>query len=140
MKKKNGFTLVELLAVIVVLAIIIGIAIPASMLISNRTKKKMFCKKITMLEQTAVLYGQDNFNMILNAGTEGVSVRVDDLVLNGYLKKDVKEAELGDGTIINPMDSSSMDDYQIKIYINNNISKNRVRATCIDERCNICED
>ena len=42
MKKKNGFTLVELLAVIVVLAIIMIIAIPSVLDVMNTARKKAF--------------------------------------------------------------------------------------------------
>lgn len=42
MKKKNGFTLVELLAVIVVLAIIMIIAIPAVLDVMNNARKSSF--------------------------------------------------------------------------------------------------
>ncbi len=42
MKKKNGFTLVELLAVIVILAIIMVIAIPAVLDVMNRSRKSAF--------------------------------------------------------------------------------------------------
>ena len=62
------------------------------------------------------------------------------LVNNGYLKKDVKDAQIGQGAVINPMNNKSMDNYSIKVYINNNISKNRVRATCTTALCtSTCE-
>jgi prepilin-type N-terminal cleavage/methylation domain-containing protein len=46
MKKKNGFTLVELLAVIVVLAIIMIIAIPAVLDIMTNARKQAFTEAI----------------------------------------------------------------------------------------------
>ena len=46
MKKRNGFTLVELLAVIVVLAIIMIIAIPAVLDIMNKARKQTFAEAI----------------------------------------------------------------------------------------------
>ena len=137
--KKNGFTLVELLAVIVVLSIIVGIAIPISLTVSRNIKKNMFCKKIKMIEEAAINYGQDNYSLI-NSGSEGTVIRISDLVLNGYLKKDVKDANVGSGAIISPIDNKSLDNFQIKLYINNNISKNRIRAVCIENDCNnLCD-
>ena len=41
-RKKNGFTLVELLAVIVILAIVVGISIPGILNTITRTKQKAF--------------------------------------------------------------------------------------------------
>lgn len=59
MKKKNGFTLVELLAVIVVLAIIMIIAIPSVLDVMNTARKKafvMYVDKIVTAVQAQYLY------------------------------------------------------------------------------------
>ena len=47
MKKKNGFTLVELLAVIVILAIILVIAVPKILNVIEETKKDSLKKMET---------------------------------------------------------------------------------------------
>ena len=139
MKNKQGFTLIELLAVIVVLSIIVGIAIPTVLAVSKRIKKNMFCKKIQMIEEAAVNYGQDNYPLI-SSSSQGITIKISELVINGYLKKDVKDATVGRGAVIDPRNSASLDNYRIKIYMNNNISKNRVRATCIENDCNnLCD-
>ena len=57
---KKGFTLVELLAVIVVLGLLMTIAIPAVLTVSNNVKKKSYETKIEMIENTAVSYGENN--------------------------------------------------------------------------------
>ena len=59
MKNNSGFTLVELLAVIVVLAIVIAVAVPSTMTISNSIKENLFCSKIDFIENAAKLYGED---------------------------------------------------------------------------------
>ena len=45
MKNKKGFTLVELLAVIVILALLVAIAVPSTFSISNRLKTNNKCKE-----------------------------------------------------------------------------------------------
>ncbi len=70
MKKKNGFTLVELLAVIVVLAIIMVIAIPAVLETMNTARKKSFVlyiEKVINAVQTQYVYDA-NAGAIQGAG------------------------------------------------------------------------
>lgn len=59
MKKRNGFTLVELLAVIVVLAIIMIIAIPSVLEVMNSARRSSFAlyvDKVTTAVQTQYMY------------------------------------------------------------------------------------
>lgn len=70
MKKKNGFTLVELLAVIVVLAIIMIIAIPSVLEVMNTARKKsfaMYVNKVVGGVQTQYVYDA-NSGAIQGAG------------------------------------------------------------------------
>lgn len=60
MKKKNGFTLVELLAVIVVLALILILVVPSVLDATNKSKKETFYLYSSSLEEKAVArYTQD---------------------------------------------------------------------------------
>ena len=62
MKKKNGFTLVELLAVIVVLAIIMIIAIPSVLDVMNSARKSSFilyAEKVINAVQTEFVYDNE---------------------------------------------------------------------------------
>lgn len=84
MKKKNGFTLVELLAVIVVLAIIMIIAIPAVLEVMNRARKSSFVlyvEKIVNNVQTQYMYDA-NAGSIQGAGYYVYDITTD-LKLNG---------------------------------------------------------
>ena len=59
MKKKNGFTLVELLAVIVVLALIMIIAIPSVLKVMNNARRQSFAlyiEKVVTAVQTQYVY------------------------------------------------------------------------------------
>ena len=64
MRKKNGFTLVELMAVIVLIALIMTIAIPNVLRLSKNTKIKAYDTKINLLESAAEAYGNDNLGAI----------------------------------------------------------------------------
>ncbi len=73
MKKRlnnKGFTLVELLAVLVILIAIMGIAIPSISSSLERTKEKQNQSRYQMLESVAELYVTDHKNAIYqNLGT-----------------------------------------------------------------------
>ncbi len=122
MKNKKGFTLVELLAVIVILAILITIAVPSTISISNRLKKNMYCKKIDSIEVEAKLYGEDRKDgfserLTLSDGNyPSQKLTVKSLIEAGYLKKDNQTAPY----ILDPRDNSSMDDMQFNVYIKYN--------------------
>ena len=60
MKKKNGFSLVEILAVIVILSIVATMATFSVMKTRENSMKKLLNTKIDELEASAILYGQEN--------------------------------------------------------------------------------
>ena len=62
-KKKNGFTIIELLAVVVVLAIIITIASSSIISVVNNSRKKMASEVRNNLKETALTYSLDNINL-----------------------------------------------------------------------------
>ena len=57
---KKGFTLVELLAVLVILGILVTIAVPAATSVGDKAKTKMLKTKTKLAMQGAILYLQDN--------------------------------------------------------------------------------
>lgn len=132
MKNNKGFTLVELLAVIVVLAIIIGIAVPSAISVSNKSKVKMYKTKIDLILRAAELYAQD----IHRADT----IPVGTLAQKGYIKYDTKYTKDGncvenptgaleEKCIENPINGKSMNDYHVQIITKNNRYVGKIKCT-----------
>lgn len=117
MKKKKGFTLVELLAVIVILGLIAVIAIPNSMTVSDGVKKNLYCEKVDLLLTDAKRFGNDHLGVLRQAGNQNcyIPVTVEYLVNKGIIKKEQDHAPF----ITNPYDNSSMDGKTIGIYYKN---------------------
>jgi len=57
---KKGFTLVEILSTIVLIALLLGLGIPGVMKISDNMKKRAYNTKVDLIEQAGILWGQDN--------------------------------------------------------------------------------
>lgn len=130
MKKKTGFTLVELLAVIVILSLLVAIAVPSSITIGNKIKEKLLKDKLTFAEKSAILWAQDNkkcftttgcsqysftmdSNCTVNANQKVCKITLNDLAANEYLKLD------NGNKIENPVDPSKcLNNYQINITYN----------------------
>jgi len=123
---KKGFTLVELLAVIVIMAILITIAVPGIMRIMNSLKTQSLCSKIEIIESAALEYAGDYYSNKKNTNASKVildNVSLADLVNMGYLSKDDDDCTLYSATspcVINPEDSSVLDYNVVQIWSTNN--------------------
>ena len=84
MKKidNKGFTLVELLAVLVILITIMSIAIPTIGSSLERNKEKQNEQKKKLLQSAAELYVTDHKNSI---GDDKTCINLNTLVSNGYV-------------------------------------------------------
>lgn len=68
----KGFTLVEILSVIALLALIVIITVPAINGVSDNIKKSTLKTKIENIEKAAVLYGQEHReNFVATCNSEG---------------------------------------------------------------------
>ena len=62
--KKNGFTLIELICVMVLLAVLMVIAVPSALKLRDKVNNKSYNTKIDLIEQAANNYGQTNITVI----------------------------------------------------------------------------
>ena len=84
----RGFTLVELLAVVVILVIITAIAIPSISSSIERTNDNQIEGKKKMLESAADLYVGDHRKYRNNFKAGKCYISVDDLINSEYITKD----------------------------------------------------
>ena len=94
MKSRKGFTLVELIGVIVILAIIIAITVPSYMKIKKNVDENNYKNKINLIEIAGQKFAED---------TNITAVFVKELVENGYLEADDRDGNVYglNGEIIN---------------------------------------
>lgn len=95
MKKNKGFTLVEVIMVVVILGIIIGIAVPSYIAISNNIKTKNYEQKIDNIKAKALEYASD-YNV------ENITIPVKVLIEEGYLAEENPDGNDNE-KIINPL-------------------------------------
>lgn len=112
-KEKKGFTLVELIIVIAIIALLMVVAIPSIILISNKINDKLYNSKVELILSAAEIYADDNFASLFGDGTTKTSIRVKELVPT-YLEPDevIKDPTTGEVTnkVTDPRDDSSMNE------------------------------
>lgn len=126
--KKNGFSLVELLAVVVILAIIISIAGYSVFRVRDNSLEKLLNTKIDNLIDSAKLYGQENWqekqSELSSCTIDGVAsycldVTVYDLIDKGYYTSSEVNSD-GEKDLINNVTGKSMLCDTFTIYKKNN--------------------
>ena len=111
---KKGFTIIELLAVIVILALLATIAVPSAIAISTSIKKNLYCEKVDMLLIDAERWGDEHSSRLSEDCY--YEIKVEDLVEQGITKK---ENDTKGSYIINPVTNEAMDKNVIGIYLKN---------------------
>lgn len=117
--KRNGFTLVELLAVIVILALLLSIAVPGVITMANRIQGNMFCSKVEDIERAAQMWGEDNYDAINLTSGKSQTISLATLIQKNYLKKDDTKTTDSSKFITDPRDSSSLLEKNVKVFIKN---------------------
>lgn len=127
MKNRKGFTLLEVIGVVAVLALVIAIALPVFGNIKNNTLKREFQNVKSRIELAAEQYASD---------TKVITVSVGKLIEEGYLSADDQE------TIYDPITNESLNCNIVELTFNNgtysaNLTDNNV--TGADGTCNSYE-
>ena len=99
MNNKKGFTLVELLAVIVILGVLTAIAVPSVLGISKKIKTDMYESKIKTIEVAAELWADDHKSDCLS--------QINTLQV-GQLIPDYLKADDNSGNFNSPTDGTSL--------------------------------
>lgn len=117
---KKGFTLVEVMGVIAILAIIVTIAIPVYKNTVERQKIKTYENKVSLIELKAEQWATET-NLKNNT-----TITVKKLMTTGYIQGDTGANE---GDVINPIDESSMLCYKIDIELENGVPKASIKGS-----------
>ena len=105
---KKGFTLIELIGVLVIMAVILFIAVPSYFAITNSIKERMYEAKVSELKAKGESYGLESGNYLFSVGT---------LVEQGYLQADSEN-----GAILDPRDKQKMNCDIIELIPNNDLT------------------
>ncbi len=142
---KKGFTLVELLAVIVILALLGTIAIPNMFKVSNEVQKDMYCEKVNMIISAAKTWGSSHTSELKTNCYKEMTIK--DLVNKGIIKKESDEA--GKPMVENPVTGGSMENSKVGIYLKNKRAyvfyietdtDSAIPRNCEEDELRVCND
>jgi len=109
--KRNGFSLVEMLVVLIILAVLMALLIPGYITIYTSVKRNSFDSKVKQLEAAALKYGNEIKDEIkTNTYTKNgvkycTNVTAKQLIEKGYITSESNNK----AEIINPTNGSVMD-------------------------------
>ena len=128
MQNKKGFTLVELLAVIIILGLVITISFTSINAVRNNSLNNLLEMKQDAIVQGAILYGQDNPEMLtIESATNDcqgnsycTKVTVQFLLEHNYIDSEYIDEESGNYDMITDVTGESMANLEVLIYRKNN--------------------
>ena len=136
MRKSKGFTLVELLATIVVITLVMGIAVPYVISVINSSKDKTTNISLNNIKDSARYYVKESPNEVIwtdkedeygNLSNESFTcVSIDTLINKGYFKEnDVKELDVYKNKINIIVNKNSNEAISSEEFDKNNICNSR---------------
>ena len=140
----KGFTLVEILSVIVLIGLLMGIGIPGISRISQNMKQKSLNTKIKLVEEAGVFWGQDNKSMLQsdnNCTTNDGNVPCKKISIKELIEEDYLDSETYEEIVYsNPLNNKNFAEFScenpwyeccINVYKKNN----RVYAYFGEDSC-----
>ncbi len=104
--RKNGFTLVELLAVLIILGLLIVLTIPAFTTVYSGVRRENLNGKITEIRAAALKYGSKIKDEVKDANDSCIETNVSELIEKGYL---ISESQ-SSNAIYSPVDNTPLDE------------------------------
>lgn len=129
--KKNGFTIIELIAVVAIIMIIVTIGMYSVIGLRKAIKEMMWNNKVVLIEKMAVKFGEDHENKFDNStcgsGTKIINncfeITVQTLINRKYITtRNIRQDEEGNDyrALINDVSDEVINDKDIYIYKENN--------------------
>ena len=124
-KNKMGFTLVELLGVIVILVIVAGVVVTSAFSLVKSHNNEEYSILISEFEQAVKAYLNDNYeNYVVGKSfnTFAVKLLYDNNCSKNYIKIDdlVRSSYIKESSLVDPRDNSTISkDKYIEVYYNN---------------------
>lgn len=102
---KNGFTLVELLAVMIIMGLLLVITVPAYTEVYSGIRRNNLTGKLNEIDSAAYKYGEKIKDEVKNAGSSCENITVATLIEKGYLMSDIESEPV----ILNPTTNEPLD-------------------------------
>lgn len=125
--KRNGFTMVELLAVIAILGILTGVAVASFDSFTNKAKQSTYTEYEKTMKSAATNYLMANASSIPAEGRE-VAITAETLIKNGYLE-----------SMIDPSKRDTRCDTLSYMVVRQDASPNGFNMNLVYTPCLICE-
>lgn len=118
MPRKNGFTLIEVITIIVILSIIMITTFPAVSGAINRSKERAYESQVKLIEDAASGYVSEHVNDLFTTGSDVVYISLADLKANKVVQNkkviDPKTGNAMNGCV--KVSKDTYGQYKVKYY------------------------
>lgn len=94
--KKNGFTLMEVLAVLIILSIIVVIAIPMVNTAMKNSKNKSYLRQMEGIVESAKVWASEHMFELPEEENATRTLTLAELIQGGYVDQNIKDPKTGE--------------------------------------------